>query len=181
MICPSLEDFVTYNGLRPARPTWSAPHWRTLSHTMDFACWATWFAPHRRTLSRTTDFARWAQHDLQQDSAWQKTNDTSRIAPRNDAYRIPKDRMLQAVKESVCHNNNDLNYLNGLKILGGRFSRWWTKQSNDGKLALDDAGSKNNEHTEERDGLWRKAKHTILGSVCSDFFNAFWENKWRES
>jgi len=40
---------------------------------------------------------------------------------------------------------------------------------------LDDAQSKNNEHTEERDDLWRKAKHTIFGSVCSDSFNAFWE------
>ncbi len=38
---------------------------------------------------------------------------------------------------------------------------------------------KNNEHTEERDGLWRKAKHTIFGSVCSDSFDAFHEIKWR--
>ena len=38
---------------------------------------------------------------------------------------------------------------------------------------------KNNEHTEERDGLWRKAKHTIFGSVCSDSFDAFREIKWR--
>ena len=50
--------------------------------------------------------------------------------------------MLQAVEESVRHNNNDPIYLNGLKILGGCFSRWWTKQSDDGKLAFDDAGSK---------------------------------------
>ena len=34
---------------------------------------------------------------------------------------------------------------------------------------------KNNEHTEERDGLWRKAKHTIFGSVCSNSFDAFRE------
>ena len=45
---------------------------------------------------------------------------------------------------------------------------------------------KNNKHTEERDGLWRKAKHTIFGSVCSDSFDAFREIngaviKWRES
>jgi len=38
---------------------------------------------------------------------------------------------------------------------------------------------KNNEHTEERDGLWRKVKHTIFGSVCSDSFDAFREIKWR--
>ena len=38
---------------------------------------------------------------------------------------------------------------------------------------------KNNEHTEERDGLWRKAKHPIFGSVCSDSFDAFREIKWR--
>ncbi len=38
---------------------------------------------------------------------------------------------------------------------------------------------KNNEHTEERDGLWRKAKHLIFGSVYSDSFDAFREIKWR--
>jgi len=32
---------------------------------------------------------------------------------------------------------------------------------------------KNNEHTEERDDLWRKAKHTIFGSVCSDLSMSF--------
>jgi len=37
---------------------------------------------------------------------------------------------------------------------------------------------KNNKHTEERDGLWRKAKHSIFGSVCSDSFDAFREIKW---
>ena len=47
---------------------------------------------------------------------------------------------------------------------------------------LDNARSKNNEHTEVRDDLWKKAKHTIFGSmVCSDFFDAFRENKWREA
>jgi hypothetical protein len=47
---------------------------------------------------------------------------------------------------------------------------------------LDNARSKNNEHTEVRDDLWKKAKHTIFGSmVCSDFFDAFRENKWRKS
>ncbi len=46
---------------------------------------------------------------------------------------------------------------------------------------LDDAPSKNNEHTEVYDDLWRKAKHTIVGSVCSDSFNAFWEMKQCES
>jgi len=40
---------------------------------------------------------------------------------------------------------------------------------------------KNNEHTEERDGLWRKAKHTIFGSVCSDSFDAFREIKWHSN
>jgi len=38
---------------------------------------------------------------------------------------------------------------------------------------------KNNKHTEERDGLWRKAKHPIFGSMCSDSFDAFREIKWR--
>ncbi len=36
MICPSSEDFVTYNGLWPTGPTWFAPNWRTLSRTTDF-------------------------------------------------------------------------------------------------------------------------------------------------
>jgi len=46
---------------------------------------------------------------------------------------------------------------------------------------------KNNKHTEERDGHWRKAKHPIFrSSVCSDSFHAFREIngaviKWRES
>jgi len=39
--------------------------------------------------------------------------------------------MLQAVEESVRHDDNDPIYLNGLK-----------KQGDDGELALDDAGSK---------------------------------------
>jgi len=38
---------------------------------------------------------------------------------------------------------------------------------------------KNNEYTEERDGLWRKTKHPIFGSVFSDSFDAFREIKWR--
>jgi hypothetical protein len=49
------------------------------------------------------------EHDI-------KTNE----APKNDAKQIPKDRMQQVVEESVHHNKNDLNYLNGVKILGGR-------------------------------------------------------------
>jgi len=45
---------------------------------------------------------------------------------------------------------------------------------------------KNNEHTEERDGLWRKAKHMIFGSVCSILSMPFVKLngtviKWRES
>ena len=35
-ICPSSEDFVSYNGLRPVRPRNSAPRRRTLSRTTDF-------------------------------------------------------------------------------------------------------------------------------------------------
>jgi hypothetical protein len=41
--------------------------------------------------------------------------------PKIDAKRMPKDQMRRVVKESVRHNNNDLNDLNGLKIFGGRF------------------------------------------------------------
>jgi hypothetical protein len=41
---------------------------------------------------------------------------------------------------------------------------------------LDDARSENNEHTEVQDDLWRKVKHTIFGSVCSDSFDDLREN-----
>ncbi len=41
---------------------------------------------------------------------------------------------------------------------------------------LDDARLENNEHTEVQDDLWRKVKHTIFGSVCSDSFDDLREN-----
>jgi len=47
-----------------------------------------------------------------------KTNDTSRVAPKNDAKRVPKDQILRVVQESERHNDDDIIYLNGLKILG---------------------------------------------------------------
>ncbi len=62
--CSSLEDFVMYNGLGPARPTWFAPHQRTLSRTTDFALLGQHdFAPHWRTSLRTMDFDLLGQHD----------------------------------------------------------------------------------------------------------------------
>jgi len=86
---PSSEDFVTYNGLRPSGPT---PLIGELCH-----------------VQRTSTL--WVTMISRQGRAWHKTNDTSRVAPKSDAKRIPKDRMLQAVEESVRHNDNDLNYL----------------------------------------------------------------------
>ncbi len=63
--CPLPEDFVTYNGLWPAKPTWFAPHWRTLSHTTDFNPLGQHdFSPHWRTSSHTMDFDPLGQHDL---------------------------------------------------------------------------------------------------------------------
>ncbi len=63
--CPLSEDFVTYNRLRPARPTWFAPHRRTLSCTTDFNPLGQHdFAPRWRTLSCTMDFDLLGQHDL---------------------------------------------------------------------------------------------------------------------
>ncbi len=63
--CPLSEDFVTYSGLWPARPTCFAPHRRTLSCTTDFDPLGQHdFAPHWRTLSCTTDFDQLGQHDL---------------------------------------------------------------------------------------------------------------------
>jgi hypothetical protein len=104
----------------------------------------------------------WVSMIAWQSRAWHKTNDTSRVAPKNDAKRIPKDRMLRVVEESVRLNDNDLNYLNGLKILGGRFSRWWTKQSDDGKLALDDAQSKKQwAYRKERWSLEKGETHAL--------------------
>ncbi len=84
--CPFLEDFVTYNGLWPARPTWFAPPSEDFvtynglqpagptwffSSSEDFVTYnrlwptrPTWFAPRWRTLSRTPDFNPLGQHDL---------------------------------------------------------------------------------------------------------------------
>jgi hypothetical protein len=67
---------------------------------------------------------------------------------------------LPVVKARVPNQKRPREWRVGLTILGGHFSRWWTKQSNDGELAFDDAGSK-------KDGLWRKTKHPIFESVCS--------------
>ena len=49
---------------------------------------------------------------------------------------------LPVVKARVPNQKRPREWRVGLKILGGRFSRWWTKQSDDGELALDDARSK---------------------------------------
>jgi len=49
---------------------------------------------------------------------------------------------LPIVKARVPNQKRPSEWRVGLKILGGRFSRWWTKWSNDGELALDDAGLK---------------------------------------
>ncbi len=71
MICPSSEDFVTYNGLRLAGSQWSAPH--------------------RRTLSCTTDFDPLGLNDhTTRYSINKKTNDTSRVAPRMTQNEYPK-------------------------------------------------------------------------------------------
>ena len=89
--------------------------------------------------------------------------------------------MLQAVEESVRHNDNDLFYLNGLKILGGRFSRWWTKQSDDGELALDYARMKKQwAYRRERWSLEKGETHDLWIGVFRSF-DVLRENKWRES
>ncbi len=44
-------------------------------------------------------------------------------APVVENMEVAKDRILQVVLESDRHIDNDLFYLNGLKFLGGRFSR----------------------------------------------------------
>ena len=49
---------------------------------------------------------------------------------------------LPVVKARVPNQKRPREWRVGLKILGGRFSRWWTKRSDDGELAFDDAGSK---------------------------------------
>jgi len=50
---------------------------------------------------------------------------------------------LPVVQARVPNQKHPREWRVGLKILGGgRFSRWWTKQSDDGELALDDARPK---------------------------------------
>ena len=81
----------------PARHNDSAPHWRTLSHTAEFA---------------TTRYR--AYNTISNDH---QTSCTNREKQKpNGQLSCPKIRLL--------HNNeyNDLIYLKGLKILGGRFS-----------------------------------------------------------
>jgi hypothetical protein len=124
-ICPSSEDFVTYNRLWRAGPTW--------------------FAPHRRTLLRTTDFNPLGQHDSPLIGGlchiqWTSTRWVSMICPsledfvsynglrparsqwshnkiehrqtnqwhiesgtKNDAKWVPKDQLLLVVQGSDCH------------------------------------------------------------------------------
>ncbi len=68
MICPSSEDFVLCNGFWPRGSQWSAPHWRTLSCATDFNHQGSqWSAPCWRTLSCATDFVR-------QGSQWSATH-----------------------------------------------------------------------------------------------------------
>ncbi len=88
---------------------------------------------------------------------------------------------LPVVKARVPNQKRPREWRVGLKILGGRFSRSWTKRGDDANWLLMMLDRKNNEHTEERDGLWRKAKHTIFGYVCSDSFDAFREIKWHSN
>ena len=95
---PSPDYFVTYNGLRPSGST-PLIGGLCLCHV-------------QQTSTLWVTMISW------QGRAWHKTNDTSRVAPKSDAKRIPKDRMLQAVEEPVRHNDNDLNYLNGLEDFG---------------------------------------------------------------
>ncbi len=152
MICPSLEDFVTYNGLWPAGPTWFAPHLRTLLRTMDFgplgqhdspligglchvqwtsACWISMICPSLEDFVSYNGFwpagSQWSHNKIehQQTNQWHIKSGT-----KNDAKQVPKDQLLLVDQGSDCHTVRWKwsIYLNGLKILGGRFSLWSTKQ-----------------------------------------------------
>jgi hypothetical protein len=61
--CPSSENFVMYNGLRPSGPT---PLFGGLCHVQqNLTLWAN--APHQITLSHTTDFDPLGQHPSSED------------------------------------------------------------------------------------------------------------------
>jgi len=77
------------------------------------------------------------------------------------------DLKLTVVKARVPNQKRPREWRVGLKILGGFFSRWWTKRSDNGELALDDARSKNNEHTEQkREMISRERWNTRSLELC---------------
>ena len=127
MICPSLEDFVLYNGLRllghmicPSMEDFVTYNGLCLLGNM--ICPSSEEIVTYNRLRPTG--SQWSHDKVEHD----KTNDTSRVAPKNDAKQVTKDQILWVVQESDRRNDNDLIYLNGLKFLGGRFSLWWRKR-----------------------------------------------------
>ncbi len=100
----------------------------------------------------------------------------------------PKTKCYKQLKNQfVRHSDNDLNYLNGLKILGGRFSRRWTKRSDDGELALDDAGLKKTMSIQKREMVSGERQNTRYLDLCVPILSMPFmklngaEIKWRES
>ncbi len=145
MNCPSPENFVTYNGLRPARSQWSAPH--------------------QRTLSRTTEFNLLGLNDqTARQSIDNKTNDTSKVAPMTKL--VPKDQLLLVVQGSDWHTVR-CKWSNLPEGFGefwvDTLVYWWC---NDGKFAFEDAQSKNNDELSEEQGSLMK--DTRCGSLCLD-------------
>ncbi len=148
MNCPSSEDFVMYNGLRPARSQWSAPRLRTLSRTKDFD-----------PLGLNDQTAR--------QSIDNKTNDTSKVAPMMKL--TPKDQLLLVVQRSDC-NTVRWKWSN----LPEGFEEFWVdalvyRRCDDGEFAFEDAQSKHNDElSEERGSLM---KDTRCGSFV---FGSLW-------
>ena len=73
---------------------------------------------------------------------------------------------LPVVKARVPNQKCPREWRVGLKILGGRFSRRWTKRRDDSsELAFDDARLKNNEHT-AREMISKERRNTRSLDLC---------------
>ncbi len=107
MICPSLEDFVAYNGLRPVG--------NMICPSLED------FDMYNGLRSLSNMISSKIEHDKNQ---WHIENSTKKRCITN----TQRPNTTRVVLESDRHIDNDLLNLNGLKILGGRFSLWWTKR-----------------------------------------------------
>jgi hypothetical protein len=120
--CPSLEDFVTYNGLQPARPTWFAPHQRTLSCTTDFDPLGQHVLPLIGGLCHVQQTSpRWANMICPSSEDFVRYN---RLQPAGPAWCAPHRRTLSRTTDFDPLGLNDLLLIGGLCLVQWTLTRW---------------------------------------------------------